>query len=450
MGSIFTEEKIKLLSENKAFTSVDISAPEGITVYCRNAEVTLEETVTGGIASFRNIPYGRWTIGATLSDGITYERNVIVDDKEIPTLYFDTPSPDFYEASLESIVMACQCGKVPDTWYAGDETSINIGGTDWSIVIIGKNADTFAQTGAVAPLTLQFNLIYQRGKFNRSTDEPERWDDSYLRNTLLPSILARFPDVLKASIAPVKLRTIIGPGKYIETEDYLFLPSREDLEVTGIYEHYSDAASRIKYEASGTSYKYWLRSTWIQTSRENALDIISASGSFSYGTETSANGISPAFCIGPTYKVWEEKEEEAGGIDLSGYVTNEAFEKAISGIADAIREKTDVFCGLYARESSYRVVIPISDIKFIPKKFWLICPKPNAIIGTYDYVNSIYWSQTEGIYYATYRYDCRSLDPFKVTVEISEESITIETSGFYYNSNEYMFVAFKDEGYTNI
>lgn len=146
-----------------------------------------------------------------------------------------------------------------------------------------------------------------------------------------------------------------------------------------------------------------------------------------------------------------------------------------TAIAEAIREKTgeeakiiaddfpeaiaqieagsgaDVFGGIYSRSSATQMTIPVRDIGFIPKKFWLMCPMPNSSIGNYTYVNSVYWAETDGVYYATYKYDCSALGSSDVTASVGSGEVGITTQASRpFASVPYIFMAFRDEAYTNI
>src|SRR5699024_9647133 len=95
--------------------------------------------------------------------------------------YDSWPAPDVYDTVFENnewaaIIEACQNNAVPDTWLADGSCSkaMTIGGTTYTIDVIGKQHDQYAD-GGTAPLTFQLRQIPVSLQMNPSATVSGGW-----------------------------------------------------------------------------------------------------------------------------------------------------------------------------------------------------------------------------------------------------------------------------------
>ena len=104
--------------------------------------------------------------------------------------------------------------------------SMTINKKDYLIDIIGIEHDTYADSNQKAPFTFMLHQVYESSSAMYGTLPTDAtWKDSYMRQTYLPKILTKMPEVVQAAIREVKKNTVSGG----ETADKLFLPSKAEL-----------------------------------------------------------------------------------------------------------------------------------------------------------------------------------------------------------------------------
>lgn len=223
-------------------------------------------------------------------------------------------NPVFAENDWIMIAAACVLNQVPDTWAVGNQKAMTIGGTDYTIDIIGKNHDTYTAGGNKAPLTFQMHgflpTIYT---MNTSKTNIGGYDSSNMFTTHLPAIKKLIPSDIQAAIRHVnKKSTIGGDEAFVNTSTEtiscdLFLLSRHEVFGDGVddgpqYDYYTEETKRIKYDASGAGCGWWLRSPY--TSDAECFDGVTRVGT--WGTPpanaTQSSGwadwyVSFAFCF---------------------------------------------------------------------------------------------------------------------------------------------------------
>ena len=224
------------------------------------------------------------------------------------TVPFKTPA-NFADATWAQIIEACQKKRVPDTWLVANQKTMTIGGTDYSIDIIGKNHDTYSDGSDTAPLTLQLHDCYTDTERMNGSETNSGWEECAMRNTYLQNILKMMPSEVQAGIRQVNKLTSAGnTNSAIETRaDELFLLS--EIEIFGAigysapgegtqYEYYKAGNSKSKNRNGGAS-DWWMRSPQISKSGRFCYLYESDSNgpSFGYAWETAQYGVSFAFCF---------------------------------------------------------------------------------------------------------------------------------------------------------
>lgn len=183
---------------------------------------------------------------------------------------------------------------------------MTIDGTNYQIDIIGKNHDTYASGGA-APLTFQMHDSYATTyAINSSNTTVGGWEDSEMRNTHLPAILALMPSEVQAAVREVNKLTSAGNRSTTinTTADKLFLLS--EIEIFGSvtystegegsqYAYYSAGNSTIK-SISGSS-KPWSERSPIVGVVALGFCNVDREGNANYVTASFDQGVSFAFCF---------------------------------------------------------------------------------------------------------------------------------------------------------
>lgn len=213
--------------------------------------------------------------------------------------------PVFANNSWEKIAMACQLNAVPDSWAIGDQKTMTIDSNNYTIDIIGKNHDDYADGSGKAPLTLQLHDCYRTTyKLDDASNNRNGWSNSTMRLTNLPSILAKMPSEVQTEIREVNKRTSSGnnSSQIGVTADKLFLLS--EIEIFGSikssytgegtqYAYYQSGNSKIK-QKSGTNHIWWERSP--AKDKYNYCSV-AIDGTYNTNSPDYPYGVSFAFCF---------------------------------------------------------------------------------------------------------------------------------------------------------
>lgn len=225
----------------------------------------------------------------------------IVPILSVPT----TTKPNFADNTWAQIIKACQTNRIPDTWAVGNQKTMNIGGTDYAIDIIGKNHDTYS-AGGTAPLTFQMHDCYVTDyAMNSSNTNVGGWTSCAMRTTHLPAILALMPSEVQNGIREVNKLTSAGnESKIIKTTaDKLFLLS--EIEIFGYiyhstqgegtqYDYYKTGNNSVKnHNGSGA---YWWERSPTNNSAKNFC-VVEITGQDAAISASNAWGVAFAFCF---------------------------------------------------------------------------------------------------------------------------------------------------------
>lgn len=207
--------------------------------------------------------------------------------------------PNFSENSWKQVIWCCQHRIIPPTWSVGDQLSMTINKKDYLIDIIGIEHDTYADSNQKAPFTFMLHQVYESSSVMYGTLPTDAtWKDSYMRQTYLPRILTKMPEVVQAAIREVKKNTVSGG----ETADKLFLPSKAELTGDTVashgtqYPYFSGGNGLIKNRVGSTSLaKYWTRDT--ATENSTYFCYVSTTGEILSQSAKSTAFVCPAFCF---------------------------------------------------------------------------------------------------------------------------------------------------------
>ena len=201
----------------------------------------------------------------------------------------------FADYGWDEIIAACQSGQVPDTWVADGTCSkaMTIGGTSYTIDVIGKQHDQYAD-GGTAPLTFQLRQIPVSLHMNQSATISGGWGASTMRSTELPKLKTQLPVDIQNAIRMVRKQS-----NGVWTQDDLFLLSSPEVFGGGgdsgeQYAYYQAGNSKIKgywYDPSITA-PWWLRD--YNGAQFRAVD---DNGALIARTPTFSIGVTYAFCF---------------------------------------------------------------------------------------------------------------------------------------------------------
>lgn len=183
----------------------------------------------------------------------------------------------FEDNNWATIAYACQNNQVPESWAVGDTKTMTIDGSDYTIAIIDKNHDTYTE-GGTAPLTFGMTQVYgtqytykKDAAYNSGKGQYVEWENSDMRTTVLPAIMAKMPTAVQAAIKAVDKETTKGKGstELQTTSDQLFLFSEQE-----IFNQTTYAAA-----AEGSQYAYFATEAnrsmggveWLERSPEKSL-----------------------------------------------------------------------------------------------------------------------------------------------------------------------------------
>lgn len=224
----------------------------------------------------------------------------------VPTLKAPvTYKANFADNTWAQIIDACHKNKVPATWAVGNQKTMTINGTAYTIDIIGKNHDTYAN-GGKAPLTFQLHDCYADvNRMNISNTNSGGWTSCAMRSTHLPAILALMPTEVQNGIQEVNKLTSAGSQSSTIniTADKLFLLS--EIEIFGSvsysksgegtqYDYYKAGNSKVKNRNGGAA--YWNERSPLKDG-STQFCMASNTGTADYGGASSAAGVAFAFCF---------------------------------------------------------------------------------------------------------------------------------------------------------
>jgi len=187
--------------------------------------------------------------------------------------------PETISDSWSEIIAASANGTYSSKYAVGDVKSMDIGGTTYYFQLVAMGADVLASDGTTTvPMTwLMFKKYYGTIRdMNSTATTAGGWEASAMRSWLSNTVLPLIPTEVQAAIKEVRKYSDTYGSAIVHdqtTSDKLWIPSAREMfggsyyEQTGpIYsEVFYNARSRIKYDQSGFTNNWWLRSTYSDT-----------------------------------------------------------------------------------------------------------------------------------------------------------------------------------------
>lgn len=263
-----------ILCENGETYNINASTPEqGYTYYIK---------VDG--AKVTTLPYAL-TVGSSdiVINGTAYDPTAV--------------NPDFDEATWRELKTAVETG-VATTLYANDvgktkEVTLKNGQTV-HLRLSNNTADLAELADGTGTTGFGFEFVECYGaatyQWNTSNTNVGGWDASYMRNTIMPIILAQLPDEVQEVIATVKRKSVYSgtDGTLVTSEDKLFCLFEREIFSSRNY-------SRQEEWNSNTRWQYYAQND------TNAARIKQHNGSNTYWWEGSPRDGNPNFVCGVNY-----------------------------------------------------------------------------------------------------------------------------------------------------
>lgn len=195
-----------------------------------------------------DIATGYTVTPAIISDNTTYVTiSYTLDGKTATTAQAVTvlfADSTLANNTIESIATIAAIGSAANIWSVGDQMVIPISGVNYTAKIMGFNLHDLDATDAKyndanynkgrkkAGITFMFTTLFPIQKMNTSDTNAGGWGNTYMRNTVLPSIKSSLPSGYAGAIRTVSIPYAAGyqANTISYAADSLFLPSYYELE----------------------------------------------------------------------------------------------------------------------------------------------------------------------------------------------------------------------------
>ena len=298
------DDALYALSQKGSPAEVHVIADNGTQVTMTKGGKTLTAMVSGGEAVLYPTELGEWTIKYTF-DSSQKTKQWKLEVIGIVYVYPFTIGDNLNDTDWADIDICGRLGMAQQFFKVGDSKTVNIGGTNYEVQIIGFNHDDKVSGGKAAYSFQLVDCLNQTQKMNTSNTNTGGWNGSAMRGRM-STYKSQLPAALRNVIKTVKKKSGTGGGSSSgtqQTNDDLFLLS--EIEIFGTttysvagegtqYEWYKAGNSRIK-KVNGSAGTWWERSP----RSGNATFFCSVNGSGSASTDSAdySRGVSFGFCV---------------------------------------------------------------------------------------------------------------------------------------------------------
>lgn len=292
------------LSQKGSPAEVHVIADNGTQVTMTKGGKTLTAMVSGGEAVLYPTELGEWTIKYTF-DSSQKTKQWKLEVIGIVYVYPFTIGDNLNDTDWADIDICGRLGMAQQFFKVGDSKTVNIGGTNYEVQIIGFNHDDKVSGGKAAYSFQLVDCLNQTQQMNTGNTNTGGWNGSAMRGRM-STYKSQLPAALRNVIKTVKKKSGTGGGSSSgtqQTNDDLFLLS--EIEIFGTttysvagegtqYEWYKAGNSRIK-KVNGSAGTWWERSP--RSGDTNCFCIVNGSGSVNTGGATGGCGVSFGFCV---------------------------------------------------------------------------------------------------------------------------------------------------------
>ena len=298
------DDALYALSQKGSPAEVHVIADNGTQVTMTKGGKTLTAMVSGGEAVLYPTELGEWTIKYTF-DSSQKTKQWKLEVIGIVYVYPFTIGDNLNDTDWADIDICGRLGMAQQFFKVGDSKTVNIGGTNYEVQIIGFNHDDNVSGGKAAYSFQLVDCLNQTQQMNTSNTNTGGWNGSAMRGRM-STYKSQLPAALRNVIKTVKKKSGTGGGSSSgtqQTNDDLFLLS--EIEIFGTttysvagegtqYEWYKAGNSRIK-KVNGSANDWWERSPY--SGNTSGFCSVHSSG---YADGTGANvscGVSFGFCV---------------------------------------------------------------------------------------------------------------------------------------------------------
>lgn len=279
------DDALYALSQKGSPAEVHVIADNGTQVTMTKGGKTLTAMVSGGEAVLYPTELGEWTIKYTF-DSSQKTKQWKLEVIGIVYVYPFTIGDNLNDTDWADIDICGRLGMAQQFFKVGDSKTVNIGGTNYEVQIIGFNHDDNVSGGKAAYSFQLVDCLNQTQQMNTSNTNTGGWNGSAMRGRM-STYKSQLPAALRNVIKTVKKKSGTGGGSSSgtqQTNDDLFLLS--EIEIFGTttysvagegtqYEWYKAGNSRIK-KVNGSAGSWWERSPY--SGNTNNFCLVGSSG----------------------------------------------------------------------------------------------------------------------------------------------------------------------------
>lgn len=298
------DDALYALSQKGSPAEVHVIADNGTQVTMTKGGKTLTAMVSGGEAVLYPTELGEWTIKYTF-DSSQKTKQWKLEVIGIVYVYPFTIGDNLNDTDWADIDICGRLGMAQQFFKVGDSKTVNIGGTNYEVQIIGFNHDDKVSGGKAAYSFQLVDCLNQTQQMNTSNTNTGGWNGSAMRGRM-STYKSQLPAALRNVIKTVKKKSGTGRGSSSgtqQTNDDLFLLS--EIEIFGTttysvagegtqYEWYKAGNSRIK-KVNGSANAWWERSP--NSGYTNYFCVVNSSGNANYYDANTSIGVSFGFCV---------------------------------------------------------------------------------------------------------------------------------------------------------
>lgn len=298
------DDALYALSQKGSPAEVHVIADNGTQVTMTKGGKTLTAMVSGGEAVLYPTELGEWTIKYTF-DSSQKTKQWKLEVIGIVYVYPFTIGDNLNDTDWADIDICGRLGMAQQFFKVGDSKTVNIGGTNYEVQIIGFNHDDKVSGGKAAYSFQLVDCLNQTQQMNTSNTNTGGWNGSAMRGRM-STYKSQLPAALRNVIKTVKKKSGTGGGSSSgtqQTNDDLFLLS--EIEIFGTttysvagegtqYEWYKAGNSRIK-KVNGSAYAWWGRSPG--SGAADSFCRVNSSGTATSIAAAGSLGVSFGFCV---------------------------------------------------------------------------------------------------------------------------------------------------------
>lgn len=298
------DDALYALSQKGSPAEVHVIADNGTQVTMTKGGKTLTAMVSGSEAVLYPTELGEWTIKYTF-DSSQKTKQWKLEVIGIVYVYPFTIGDNLNDTDWADIDICGRLGMAQQFFKVGDSKTVNIGGTNYEVQIIGFNHDDKVSGGKAAYSFQLVDCLNQTQQMNTSNTNTGGWNGSAMRGRM-STYKSQLPAALRNVIKTVKKKSGTGGGSSSgtqQTNDDLFLLS--EIEIFGTttysvagegtqYEWYKAGNSRIK-KVNGSADDWWERSP--RSGNTYYFCSVGSSGNASNNGADGSCGVSFGFCV---------------------------------------------------------------------------------------------------------------------------------------------------------